>query len=45
VARMLPADSALTIAVDDTLFKRSGKRVFGPGFRSSIVLKVPESGV
>src|SRR3954464_5075782 len=29
VARMLPADSALTIAVDDTLFKRSGKKVFG----------------
>src|SRR3954451_16708442 len=26
VARMLPADSTLTIAVDDTLFKRSGKR-------------------
>ena len=29
VARLLPADSALTIAVDDTLFKRSGKKVFG----------------
>ena len=29
VARLLPADSALTIAVDDTLFKRSGKKV-GP---------------
>jgi DDE superfamily endonuclease len=28
VARLLPADSALTIAVDDTLFKRSGKKVF-----------------
>src|SRR3954464_13926407 len=29
VARLLPADSAVTIAVDDTLFKRSGKKVFG----------------
>jgi len=29
VTRLLPADSALTIAVDDTLFKRSGKKVFG----------------
>src|SRR6187397_675806 len=29
VTRLLPADSALTIAVDDTLFKQSGKKVFG----------------
>ena len=29
VARLLPADAALTLAVDDTLFKRSGKKVFG----------------
>src|SRR6185436_8425177 len=29
VSRLLPADSAVTIAVDDTLFKRSGKKV-GP---------------
>jgi hypothetical protein len=29
VARLLPADTALTLAVDDTLFKRSGKKV-GP---------------
>ena len=29
VTRLLPVDSALTIAVDDTLFKRSGKKVFG----------------
>src|SRR6185437_11834618 len=27
VARLLPAGAALTIAVDDTLFKRSGKGV------------------
>jgi len=29
VARLLPAGSGITIAVDDTLFKRSGKKVFG----------------
>ncbi len=29
VARLLPAGSAITIAIDDTLFKRSGKKVFG----------------
>ena len=29
VARLLPAGAALTIAVNDTLFKRSGKKVFG----------------
>src|SRR3954468_23017763 len=29
VARLSPADSAVTIAIDDTLFKRSGKKVFG----------------
>ena len=29
VARLLPAGAALTLAVDDTLFKRSGKKVFG----------------
>jgi hypothetical protein len=29
VARLLPAGSPITIAVDDTLFKRSGKKVFG----------------
>src|SRR6478736_2471893 len=32
VARLLPADSALTVAVDDTLFKRSGRKSSGwPG--------------
>ena len=35
VARLLPADSALTIAVDDTLFKRSGKKVFGAAINSA----------
>src|SRR4029078_12487340 len=29
VARLLPPGAALTLSVDDTLFKRSGKKVFG----------------
>src|SRR6476469_575820 len=29
VTRLLPAAAALTVAVDDTLFKRFGKKVFG----------------
>ena len=29
VAHLLPVGSPLTVAVDDTLFKRSGKKVFG----------------
>jgi hypothetical protein len=29
VTHLLPVGSPLTIAVDDTLFKRSGKKVFG----------------
>ena len=29
VARLLPAGAALAIVVDDTLCKRSGKKVFG----------------
>jgi DDE superfamily endonuclease len=29
VGRLLPADPALTTAVDDTLFKRSGRKAFG----------------
>jgi DDE superfamily endonuclease len=36
VARLLPAGAALTIAVNDTLFKRSGKKVFGwPGITTA----------
>ena len=42
VARMLPADSALTIAVDDTLFKRSGKRVFGVAWHHDGAAKGPK---
>src|SRR6476469_8646074 len=33
VAYLLPAGSPLTVAVDDTLFKRSGKKVFGVAWR------------
>jgi hypothetical protein len=29
VDRLLPADSAITVVIDDTLFKRSGRKVFG----------------
>jgi hypothetical protein len=29
VTHLLPAGSPLTVAVDDTLFKRSGRKVFG----------------
>src|SRR4051794_38590721 len=42
VARMLPADSALTIAVDDTLFKRSGKKVFGVAWHHDGAAKGPK---
>jgi hypothetical protein len=43
VARLLPADSALTIAVDDTLFKRSGKKVFGVAWHHDGAAKGPTS--
>jgi len=42
VARLLPADSALTIAVDDTLFKRSGKKVFGAAWHHDGAAKGPK---
>jgi hypothetical protein len=42
VARMLPANSALTIAVDDTLFKRSGKKVFGVAWHHDGAAKGPK---
>jgi hypothetical protein len=42
VARLLPADSALTIAVDDTLFKRSGKKVFGVSWHHDGAAKGPK---
>src|SRR4029079_17449160 len=42
VARLLPADSALTVAVDDTLFKRSGKKVFGVSWHHDGAAKGPK---
>src|SRR5690349_19458929 len=42
VARLLAADSALTIAVDDTLFKRSGKKVFGAAWHHDGAAKGPK---
>jgi hypothetical protein len=42
VARLLPAESPLTIAVDDTLFKRSGKKVFGAAWHHDGAAKGPK---
>ena len=42
VARLIPAYSALTIAVDDTLFKRSGKKVFGVAWHHDGAAKGPK---
>jgi hypothetical protein len=40
--RLLPADSALTVAVDDTLFKRSGKKVFRVSWHHDGAAKGPK---
>jgi hypothetical protein len=42
VAQLLPAGAALTIAVDDTLFKRSGKNVFGAAWHHDGAAKGPK---
>ena len=43
VARLLPAEfSALTVAVDDTLFKRSGQKVFGVAWHHDGAAKGPK---
>jgi hypothetical protein len=42
LARLLPARSPLTIAVDDTLFKRSGKKVFGVAWHHDGAAKGPK---
>ena len=42
VARLLPPDSAVTVAVDDTLFKRSGKKVFGVAWHHDGAAKGPK---
>jgi DDE superfamily endonuclease len=44
VARLLPAGAPLTIAVDDTLFKRSGKRVFGVAWHHDGAAKGLQTG-
>ena len=43
VARLLPAGSSVTIAVDDTLFKRSGKKVFGAAWHHEGAAKGPKA--
>jgi hypothetical protein len=42
VARLLPAGAGLSIAVDDTLFKRSGKKVFGVAWHHDGAAKGPK---
>jgi hypothetical protein len=42
VARLLPAGSPVVIAVDDTLFKRSGKKVFGVAWHHDGAAKGPK---
>jgi hypothetical protein len=42
VARLLPAGAALTVAVDDTLFKRSGTKVFGVAWHHDGAAKGPK---
>jgi hypothetical protein len=42
VNRLLPAGSSLVIAVDDTLFKRSGWKVFGAAWHHDGAAKGPK---
>ncbi|TDD53539.1 hypothetical protein E1286_07250 [Nonomuraea terrae] len=42
VARLLPPGSAITVVVDDTLFKRSGKKVFGVAWHHDGAAKGPK---
>jgi hypothetical protein len=42
VTHLLPAGSPLTVAVDDTLFKRSGKKVFGVAWHHDGAAKGPK---
>ncbi len=42
VARLLPARSPIIVAVDDTLFKRSGKKVFGVAWHHDGAAKGPK---
>src|SRR4051812_8617430 len=43
VARLLPADSPITITVDDTLFKRSGRKVFGAAWHHDGAARGPQA--
>jgi SRSO17 transposase len=42
VRRLLPEDAVLTVAVDDTLFKRRGKKVFGAAWQHDGAAKGPK---
>jgi hypothetical protein len=42
VRQLLPADGVLTVAVDDTLFKRRGKKVFGAAWQHDGAAKGPK---
>ena len=42
MTHLLPAGSPLTVAVDDTLFKRSGKKVFGVAWHHDGAAKGPK---
>ena len=42
VTHLLPAGAPLTVAVDDTLFKRSGKKVFGVAWHHDGAAKGPK---
>jgi hypothetical protein len=43
VARLLPADEALVVAVDDTLFRRSGRKVHAAGWFHDGAAKGPKN--
>ncbi|WP_327241078.1 IS701 family transposase [Streptomyces sp. NBC_01320] len=42
VRQLLPADGLLTVAVDDTLFKRRGKKVFGAAWQHDGAARGPK---
>ncbi|WP_327241531.1 IS701 family transposase [Streptomyces sp. NBC_01320] len=42
VRQLLPADGVLTVAVDDTLFKRRGKKVFGAAWQHDGAARGPK---
>jgi hypothetical protein len=42
LACLLPADTPITVVVDDTLFKRSGKKVFGAAWHHDGAAKGPK---